>query len=166
MKKNIQKILERCVIDNNQIYQSKSTSINSNHTEIKFRSKVAQILQGDPLLMVAKSHSIAVMDTQVKNFLERMPKDYIILDIGGCWGWHWRKLESNPNGPIVVILDFVYENLLIARKVLGDLIESHNVFLVCADATSLPFEGELFDGVWSVQCLQHIQNSNLTCHYF
>lgn len=158
MKKNIQKILEGCVIDTNQIYQSKYASINPNHTEIKFRSKIAQVLQSDPLLMVANSHSITVMDAQVNDFLGRLPEDCIILDIGGCWGWHWRGLESNPNGPIVVIIDFVYENLLIARKVLGHLIKSHNVFLVCADATSLPFEAEVFDGVWSVQCLQHIQN--------
>lgn len=152
------KILKGCVIDANQIYRSKSSFIDTNETEIQFRSKVAKTLDGHPLLMVERSHSVEVMDDQVKSFLELLPKDCNILDIGGCWGWHWRKLHANGYGATIFIVDFVYENLLIARKLLSDLVGSENIFLVCADATSLPFDDGLFDAIWSVQCFQHIRN--------
>lgn len=57
----------------------------------------------------------------------------------------------------VFIVDFVRENLIHARNILGHQINK-NIFLVHGDATSLIFQDNTFDGWWSVQTLQHIPN--------
>ena len=60
----------------------------------------------------------------------------------------------------VVIVDFVRENFVHAKKILGGDINK-NIFLVNGDATSLKFDSEIFDGVWTVQCFQHIPDYEL-----
>jgi ubiquinone/menaquinone biosynthesis C-methylase UbiE len=45
---------------------------------------------------------------------------------------------------------------------LGDLI-GENIILVHADATSLAFDDELFDGFWTVQTFQHIPDFKQAC---
>ena len=106
---------------------------------------------------ISKSHSIPVMDAEISRFLKCIPINGIILDIGGCWGWHWRNIHSYRPDVSVVILDFVRPNLAHAKTLLGDLINK-NICLVHGDATNLQFSSELFDGIWTVQCLQHIEN--------
>ena len=49
---------------------------------------------GDYLSEIKGHHSIPVMDNEVKKFLNLIPKNGVILDIGGCWGWHWRNLNN------------------------------------------------------------------------
>jgi len=103
------------------------------------------------------------MDHEVDRFLLNMPQRALILDIGGCWGWHWRRLARNRPDVGVVIIDFVRSNLTHAKNVLGDLV-GRQVALVHADATALPFlideEFSGFDGVWTVQTFQHIPDFN------
>jgi ubiquinone/menaquinone biosynthesis C-methylase UbiE len=57
----------------------------------------------------------------------------------------------------IIVVDFVKENLMHAKNVLGDAIDKQ-VFLVHGDATALPFSDLSFDGYWTVQTLQHIPN--------
>nr|WP_078123868.1 class I SAM-dependent methyltransferase [Leptospira alexanderi] len=45
---------------------------------------------------------------------------------------------------------------------MGNSIGKH-VYLIHADATSLPFQDQIFDGVWTVQTFQHIPNFKKAC---
>ena len=112
---------------------------------------------------IKKHHSIPVMDCEIKKFLNKIPENGVILDIGGCWGWHWRNLNTIRPDVRVVILDLVRENLLHAKILLGELIYNKQVFLVHGNATSLKFDNEVFCGVWSVQTTQHIPDFSNVC---
>jgi ubiquinone/menaquinone biosynthesis C-methylase UbiE len=130
------------------------------------RERVAALHYDDYLAVIARYHSIPVMDREIDRFLAQMPRGGLILDIGGCWGWHWRRLAARPDVGVVII-DFVRANLLHAQKVLGSLVGTQ-VALMHADATALPFAGANasfvgFDGVWTVQAFQHIPNFTQAC---
>jgi ubiquinone/menaquinone biosynthesis C-methylase UbiE len=151
------------VADADGIYDGIVGQKSSQEVEIKLREDVAAIRYKNYLETIAKSHSIPVMDMEIRNFLNRIPKDGIILDIGGCWGWHWRFIGSIRPDVSVVIVDFVRANFIHAKNILGNLVGTQ-IALLHANATSLPifidsdFQG--FDGVWTVQTFQHIPNFN------
>lgn len=128
--------------------------------EIKNRSEIAKNNHQDYLSVVPLNHSIPVMDREVEKFIKCIPQNGIILDLGGCWEWHWRKIGRLRPDLRVVIVDFVRENLFHAQEVLGNDINK-NIFLVNGDATSLKFDSGIFDGVWTVQCFQHIPEYEL-----
>lgn len=130
--------------------------------EQKLRTKIALECQSNFLEEISKHHSITVMDHEVSRYLDSMPKDGIILDVGGCWGWHWRNLSSQRPDICVIIVDFSRANLINAKNLLGTLVGSQ-VELVHADATLLPFPEGVFDGFWTVQVLQHIPNFYDAC---
>ena len=76
----------------------------------------------DYLEAVAQSHSIPVMDREVTRFLATQRRDALLLDIGGCWGWHWRRIGETRRDVGVVVVDFVRGNLAHAKRVLGALV--------------------------------------------
>ena len=125
--------------------------------EIDLRKSVALDSYSDYLETLRFHHSIPVMDSEVDKFIDKLPSDGIICDIGGCWGWHWRKLSAKRPDVRVVIVDFIRENLIHAKDLLGDRI-GKNIFLVHGDATELDFSNNVFDACWSVQTTQHIPN--------
>lgn len=127
--------------------------------EIKLRESVASHNYQDYLEELSYHHSVPVMDREVNLFVKSIPMNGIIIDVGGCWGWHWRRISNARPDITVFILDFVKSNLIHAKNILGNQINS-NIFLVHGDATSLIFEENTFDGWWSVQTLQHIPNFN------
>ena len=135
--------------------------ISEQETEKNLREKVATGHQGDYLKHIALHHSISVMDSEVARFLDRLPPDSSVLDVGGCWGWHWRNLRDRPE-VLVVIVDFVRANLIHAKNLLGPLV-GNQVALVHADALQLPFKNKLFDGIWTVQTFQHIIDFRQAC---
>ena len=100
------------------------------------------------------------MDYEVNKFLKSVPENGVILDIGGCWGWHWRNLNCLRPDLTVFIVDFVRENLLHAKKVLEKQID-YSVYLVHGEATHLRFPEASFDAVWTVQVFQHIPDFEL-----
>lgn len=128
-------------------------------TEIEMREGVAAREYDNYFKVIAESHSISVMDHEVDLFLAQIPQSGLVLDIGGCWGWHWRRLAETRPDVGVLIVDFVRSNLPHARNMLGELV-GNQVALMHADATALQifldenFQG--FDGVWTVQTFQHI----------
>jgi ubiquinone/menaquinone biosynthesis C-methylase UbiE len=135
--------------------------------ELTLRGEVAGKHVADYLTTIGRNHSIPVMDYEVDRFLAKMPNGALILDVGGCWGWHWRRLASDRPDVGVIVVDFVRGNLVHARAMLGSLVGTQ-VALMHADATSLPFldgtqTAEGFDGVWTVQVFQHIPNFALAC---
>ena len=119
---------------------------------------------GDYLSEIKYHHSIPVMDNEVKKFLNLIPKNGVILDIGGCWGWHWRNINNVRPDIKIIILDLIRENLIHAKKLLNELIDNQQIFLIHGNATDLKFEDEIFDGVWSVQTTQHIPNFFNVCN--
>jgi len=147
------------------IYSASMPLSDDQSLEKELREKVAGKKYDNYLSTLAQCHSIPVMGYEVDLFLAKMPKGAIILDIGGCWGWHWRQLASIRPDVGVLIVDFVRSNLLHAQRMLGDLV-GNQVGLMHADATALPFpDADIsgFDGVWTVQVFQHIPDFSLAC---
>jgi len=128
--------------------------------EVRVRKKFAKNHFDYYLDHISKHHSIPVMDKEIIRFLETIPKNGTILDIGGCWGWHWRKINEIRPDIKVFIIELVRSNLHIAKNILGKLIDK-NIFLVNGNAINLPFNNNSFDGVWSVQATQHIPSLEL-----
>lgn len=129
--------------------------------EFNLRKMVAkEFFSKDYLKTISQHHSIQVMDREVDNLLLILPKNSIICDIGGSWGWHWRKIAKKRPDVKVVIIDFIYENLLIAKKILKNLVNKQ-VFLINDDCCKIKFEKNVFDAVWTVQTLQHVKNYKL-----
>jgi len=124
--------------------------------EKNLRQSVASKVYGDYLEETRTHHSIPVMDREIEKFLSQIPNGGVVLDIGGCWGWHWRKTHIQRPDITVVIVDLVRENLLHAKEVLKEQVTNKKVFLVHGNACSLEFEDNTFNGVWSVQTTQHI----------
>lgn len=131
-------------------------------TERAMREEVAEDFNADYMTNISKHHSVSVMDYELDRFLLKMPVGARILDVGGCWGWHWRNLLTKRPDICLVIVDFVRPNLHYARQVLSALVE-RQVALVHADATALPFDDRMFDGFWTVQTFQHIPEFHNAC---
>jgi ubiquinone/menaquinone biosynthesis C-methylase UbiE len=150
--------------DEDGIYSAMLQANEMQSMEILMREKVAAVKHFAPLEHIARHHSIPVMDREIDIFLLRIPKNGLILDIGGCWGWHWRRLSETRPDVGVVIVDFIRGNLFHAQEMLGGLAGSQ-VALMHGDATALPFGRQvadsLFDGVWTVQTFQHIPDFSL-----
>lgn len=159
MRTQLQNILQSLHADTDGIYGNLTSISQDQSVEIALREHVAAAHYENYLESVSTSHSITVMDNEVDRFLAKIPHDGLILDVGGCWGWHWRRLAQTRPDVGVLIIDFVRSNLVHAKNVLGELV-GHQVALMHADATALPFTinsaSEGFDGVWTVQTFQHI----------
>lgn len=155
-----------CVQGTDSIYSGKVCS-SDQVRELELRERVAAQHYDDYLNVIALHHSVTVMDHEVDRFLAEIPEGALILDIGGCWGWHWRSLALSRPDVGVLIVDFVRANLIHAQRVLGSLVGSQ-VALMHADASCLPFsdaEDSLhgFDAVWTVQVFQHIPDFEGAC---
>jgi ubiquinone/menaquinone biosynthesis C-methylase UbiE len=148
------------------IYSGPMASAPDQEVERRLREEVAGHVYDNYLEAIAQSHSIPVMDAEVDRLLAMMPRGAVILDIGGCWGWHWRRLAATRPDVGVLIVDFVRANLSHAERVLGPLVGSQ-VALMHADATALPFPSgdpaRGFDTVWTVQVFQHIPDYARAC---
>ena len=159
MNSQLKKALNFCAVDSDGIYAGMALSSTAQSIEVELRERVAAQHYDNYLDAIVASHSIPVMDYEVRRFLEAIPQGGLILDIGGCWGWHWRLLAQTRPDVGVLIVDFVRQNLPHARNVLGSLV-GKQVALMYADATALPFSIDEnfagFDGIWTVQTFQHI----------
>lgn len=127
------------------------------------RQSVANKKYNNYLLEISKHHSISVMDKEVNEFISKIDKNGIILDLGGCWGWHWRNITNVRPDLTIVIVDLIRDNLIHAKTILKNKISNGNIFLVHGNACSLKFKANCFDGVWSVQTTQHIPNYDKVC---
>lgn len=123
--------------------------------EMRLREEIAARDWGDHLAEISRHHSIPVMDCEVDRFLAAIPQGGVVVDVGGCWGWHWRRLAETRPDVRVVVVDLIRGNLAHARALLGEEI-GRRVFLVHGDATRLDFPDGCFDGYWTVQTLQHV----------
>tara|TARA_S200000501_G_C20854516_1_gene757179 strand:- start:467 stop:1306 length:840 start_codon:yes stop_codon:yes gene_type:complete len=159
MKNNNETFLSNLTLNQDNIW-SYSFKIKDQKLEAKLRDEKATEKITNYLHIIAENHSIPVMDYEVKHFLSEVKQGGLILDAGGCWGWHWRNIQKVRPDVKIVILDFVRSNLLIARSVLKNKINK-NIFLVHGDATALIWEKETFSNYWTVQALQHIPNFEL-----
>jgi ubiquinone/menaquinone biosynthesis C-methylase UbiE len=159
MNSKLEKILSTCAADSDGIYAGMALTSTAQSIEVELRESVAAQHYDNYLDAIVASHSIPVMDYEVRRFLEAIPQGGLILDVGGCWGWHWRFLEQTRPDVEVLIVDFVRQNLPHARNVLGSLV-GKQVGLMHADATALPFTIDEnfagFDGIWTVQTFQHV----------
>ncbi len=150
-------LLKGVELDHDAIFIGMLGDVSDQENEIKLRAEVARQEYKDLLGEVAKHHSIPVMDHEVQRFVKNLPKKAVVLDVGGCWGWHWRKVVTERPDIRVYIVDLVRENLHWAKWLLAPYI-NHSVFLVHGDASVLPFADGSIDAYWSVQTLQHIKD--------
>jgi len=159
MNSQLENILNSCDADFDGIYGGMPHTSTDQSLEVELRERVAAVHYDNYLDALSASHSISVMDHEVDRFLTAIPQGGLILDIGGCWGWHWRRLAQTRPDVGVLIVDFVRSNLPHARNVLGSLVDDQ-VGLMHADAAALPFTIDEnfagFDGIWTVQTFQHI----------
>ena len=100
--------------------------------EFILRKKIAKKKYENFYEEIALHHSINVMDREVEKFLKLLPKNSIVCDIGGSWGWHWRNIDKDRPDIKVIIVDFIFENLLIAKKILENKINKQ-IFLINDD---------------------------------
>lgn len=150
----ILEILSGLKLEADGIYSSVLPAPATQADEVREREAVARRTT-QLLHEIGRHHSIQVMDREVRAFLSGIPAQGVLVDVGGGWGWHWRRLDVERRDVFVVVVDFVRENLRHAARMLGALV-NEQVFLVHGDATTLPFPSSAFDGYWSVQALQHI----------
>ena len=155
-------LLTRLTLGSDQIW-GEVTDYGGQTEEKSLREFLANQSSVNYLLEISKNHSISVMDSEVRYFLSQIPKDGVILDIGGCWGWHWRGINEYRPDITIVIVDLIRDNLLHAKEILKGLVKSERVLLVHGNACSLKFEDESFEGIWSVQTTQHIPNFEVAC---
>jgi len=147
-----------CETDSNGIWCDRKLSINpAQANEHKYRTSYANYTGDDCFENLSNYYSIQVMDSEISSVLQRICNNGVIVDIGGAWGWHWRTLSKQSKDVAVLIVDFVYENLIQANNLLKKF-NSKNVHLLHADATELPIKNEVVDLVWAVQSFQHIPN--------
>ncbi|MBF0362574.1 MAG: class I SAM-dependent methyltransferase [Oligoflexia bacterium] len=157
MGNSMQNILKDLSSDISTSIYSYEFNNNEQSEEVKLRNQVAHEAYSNYFEIIKNHHSIPVMDREVALFLKKIPRDGVILDVGGGWGWHWRDVSKRRPDIRIVIVDFIKDNLFHATKILKSQI-GNSVFLVHGDATNLKFEDDLFDGYWTVQTLQHIPN--------
>ena len=155
MRHEVAAILNGLELEADGIYSSAFPKATGQADEIRERETFALRKHPDLLLEIGRHHSIPVMDREVRLFLGGIPSHGVVADVGGGWGWHWRRLATERPDVCVVLVDFVRANLRVAARVLGALVNDQ-VFLVHGDAMKLPFPSSAFDGFWSVQTLQHI----------
>jgi ubiquinone/menaquinone biosynthesis C-methylase UbiE len=152
-----------CFLGEDGIWSAKSLSMDAMHIspEYKFRKNVEKKWNGEDknkyLDNISKFYSIDVMDAEVSKVVKLLPCNAWIVDIGGNWGWHWRELKGQRPDVSVIIIDFVREGLINAKKILGDEV-NQTIFLLHADACQIPIDDCKVDLVWSVQCFQHIED--------
>ena len=139
----------------NGIHINPRLSHSGQEGEAAFRRSVAACRHDDYLSAISHHHSVPVMTREVHRFLRALPKNAVAVDMGGCWGWHWRNLFHQRSDVTMVIVDFIAENLDHARTVLGNQI-GRNIHLCVDNACALGFKDGTFDGYWTVQCFQHI----------
>jgi ubiquinone/menaquinone biosynthesis C-methylase UbiE len=125
--------------------------------EFTLRKNIAKKKYNNFLKEISMHHSFNVMDRKVEKFIRLLPKNSIICDLGGSWGWHWRNIDKQRPDIKIVIIDFVCENLIIAKKILKNKINKQ-IFLVNDDCCKFKIRNNFFDAFWSVQTLQHIPN--------
>lgn len=160
--KNIKKVLKNIPLGSDGIW-GELYDYGEQNVEKEFRELVARQHYPGYLLEIARHHSIPVMDREVEKFLSLVPSGGLVLDVGGCWGWHWRKIGIKRPDITLFIVDLVRENLLHAKEILNELVYDEKVFLVHGNACSLEFDNHIFDGVWSVQASQHIPDFSNMC---
>jgi uncharacterized protein YbaR (Trm112 family) len=105
---------------------------------------------------VSRHHYVPTGKWAAREFTQKFQDGQWILDIGTGWGWHWMGITT----PQIIAMDLSLEMLLVGKRLLGEQIDK-NVHLVCADAAQLPLKNHSVDGIWSIQCLQHIPPGKL-----
>lgn len=120
--------------------------------ERTFREEIARSKRGlgpeDILKDIYRNHCIPVMLNRAKTFLAHFKAHQWLLDVGCGTGYYWQGTAVGE----IVLLDFAFENLLVAKTLLRG---QNNVVFVQADAAHLPMKTSTISGIWSVQVTQH-----------
>lgn len=83
MIQKLENLLRSTEADCAGIYSGFTGVATAQKAEIELRERVATKHYDDYLDAISKSHSISVMDHEVDRFLANMPRDALILDVGG-----------------------------------------------------------------------------------
>jgi len=145
-------------LDSSGIYSFKDigTSVSSQQSEYDFRKSVASSPSLDVIKEIKSNYSIAIRQELLNYFLEDLPTNSLILDLGCGYSWQWNL--TLPKSYRIILVDFVYENLIVAKKVLADNTHHEFIYVHAASSSSLPFADKVFDLVWLAQVFQHMPN--------
>lgn len=108
----------------------------------------------DIIECVSLHHCLPVMSSRANNFRNALKPSMWALDVGCGTGWYWR----NTTGSNLILVDFVFDNLMTAKKLLKN---DNLVVFIQANAGMLPVRSKMISGVWSVQVTQHLPESVL-----
>jgi tRNA G46 methylase TrmB len=109
--KNYTKTYENIFINNFRV--------KSQFNEFFLRKRIALKNYENYFDEISNYHSIGVMDKEVEIFLKNQKKNSIILDVGCGWCWHWRMLSKLRPDIKIIALDFIKENFIHAKNILG-----------------------------------------------
>ena len=127
----------------------------SQETELNLRKIVAQKKYENYYNKISQHHSIEIMDKEIIKFLDKVPKDSKILDIGSGWCWIWRKIHKFRPDIKIFALDILFENFEISKRILPKEAKKQIIF-VCENILYTKLQDNFFDAIWSVQTFQHI----------
>lgn len=155
---NIKNILK--VYKYNKEYQIFETRFKNKNQkkEIKQRSDFNNnLLKKNWINIISKHHSFEVMDREIENNVyKKLPKNSLILDVGGGWCWHQRNISNRRPDIKNIVDDITKNNFVIAKQLIYKSLNK-NIFLVNDDITQIKINNsEIFNLVWSSQTLQHV----------
>ncbi|EQB63693.1 MAG: ubiquinone/menaquinone biosynthesis methyltransferase [candidate division Zixibacteria bacterium RBG-1] len=94
-----------------------------------------------------------------KKSTENLEYSNLVLDLCAGTGDMASALFSHKNFKGKIILcDFSYEMLVLARKKLQNYGEKAQIYLVCGDVEKLPFKAEIFDGMMLGFSLRNLES--------
>ena len=103
---NLRKILSNYEF-NNDVYCIKTLN-KSQDIELNLRKKVAQKKYDNYFDKISLHHSIQIMDNEIIKFLNKVPKNSNILDIGSGWCWIWRNIYKYRPDVRIFALDILF----------------------------------------------------------
>lgn len=149
--KNYTKTYENIFINNFRV--------KSQFNEFFLRKRIALKNYENYFDEISNYHSIGVMDREVEIFLKNQKKNSIILDVGCGWCWHWRMLSKLRPDIKIIALDFIKENFIHAKNILGKK-NLNQIYFVLEDFSNNKFPLNSFDAIWSCQAFQHMDQLN------
>lgn len=102
---------------------------------------------------LSREYCVPVMCKKAREFRKQFDSSQWIVDVGCGWGYCWQGTVGGK----IILMDFSFNNLVIAKKLLEK--EKNNILFIQADAACLPIKDKSLSGIWSVQVILHFPDT-------